>query len=155
MPEESHGQRILEGYSPWDCNGSNMTERLSIAQNSGPSKNHFFLCHLGCSIILSLFSRTRRLWQQYDCSGWLWPDWGDFRVSSYQHTECPGPAIFSFLSCKERKKVKSLSHIQLFVTPFCVLEWVAISSPGNLPELGSNPGLLHWRQTLLLSEPSG
>ena len=27
---ESHGQRSLMGYSPWDCKESDMTERLGI-----------------------------------------------------------------------------------------------------------------------------
>lgn len=26
LPEESHGQRSLEGYSPWGCKESDMTE---------------------------------------------------------------------------------------------------------------------------------
>ena len=26
LPGESHGQRILDGYSPWGCKGSDMTE---------------------------------------------------------------------------------------------------------------------------------
>ena len=30
LPGESHGWRSLEGYSPWDCKESDMTERISI-----------------------------------------------------------------------------------------------------------------------------
>ena len=30
LPEESHGQRSLEGYSPWGRKGSDMTERLFL-----------------------------------------------------------------------------------------------------------------------------
>ena len=30
LPEESHGQRGQEGYSPWGCRESDMTERLSL-----------------------------------------------------------------------------------------------------------------------------
>ena len=30
MPGESHGQRSLVGYSPWDCKELDMTERLSV-----------------------------------------------------------------------------------------------------------------------------
>ena len=30
LPGESHGQRSLVGYSPWDCKESDMTEQLSI-----------------------------------------------------------------------------------------------------------------------------
>ena len=31
--ENPHGQRSLEGYSPWSCKESDMTERLSTAQH--------------------------------------------------------------------------------------------------------------------------
>ena len=31
LPRESHGQRSLEGYSPWGCQELDMTERLSTA----------------------------------------------------------------------------------------------------------------------------
>jgi len=30
LPEESHGQRSLEGCSPWGCKESDMTERLTL-----------------------------------------------------------------------------------------------------------------------------
>ena len=30
LPEESHGQRSLAGYSPWGCKESDMTDRLSM-----------------------------------------------------------------------------------------------------------------------------
>ena len=30
LPEESHGQRILVGYSPWSCKESDTTVQLSI-----------------------------------------------------------------------------------------------------------------------------
>ena len=30
LPEKSHGQRSLVGYSPWSCKESDMTEQLSI-----------------------------------------------------------------------------------------------------------------------------
>ena len=29
LPRESHGQRSLEGYSPWGCKESDRTERLT------------------------------------------------------------------------------------------------------------------------------
>ena len=69
---------------------------------------------------------------------------------------CPPP----FLS-GERERVKSLSRVWLFATPWTVahqapsiygiiqarvLEWVAISF--SFPTQGSNPGLPHCRQTL-------
>ena len=33
LPGESHGQRSLAGYGPWDCKESDMTERLNKQQN--------------------------------------------------------------------------------------------------------------------------
>ena len=30
LPEKSHGQRSLAGYSPWDCKEWDMTEQLSM-----------------------------------------------------------------------------------------------------------------------------
>ena len=33
LPGESHRQRRLADYSPWGCNKSDTTERLSTAQN--------------------------------------------------------------------------------------------------------------------------
>ena len=32
LPGESHGQRVLVGYSQWGCKESDMTERLSHTQ---------------------------------------------------------------------------------------------------------------------------
>ena len=32
--ENPHGQRSLEGYSPWGCKESDMTEQLSTAQHT-------------------------------------------------------------------------------------------------------------------------
>ena len=31
LPEESHGQRSLAGYSPWGCKELDITERLSMS----------------------------------------------------------------------------------------------------------------------------
>ena len=67
----------------------------------------------------------------------------------------------------ERKvKVKSLSHVQLFATPqpgssihgilqARVLEWVAISFPGDLPHPGIEPGSPTLQADALPSEPPG
>ena len=33
FPGESYRQRSLEGYSPWDCKESDMTEQLSTQHN--------------------------------------------------------------------------------------------------------------------------
>ena len=62
----------------------------------------------------------------------------------------------------EKVKVKSLSCVQLCDPVDCslpsssvhgilqarILEWVAILLQGIFPIQGSNPGFLHWRQTL-------
>ena len=32
LPGESHGQRSVAGYSPWDCKESDTTERLSLSE---------------------------------------------------------------------------------------------------------------------------
>ena len=69
-----------------------------------------------------------------------------------------------------RKKVKSLSRVQLFVTPWTVA-WLAplsmgssrqeywrglpFPSPGNLPDPGIEPGSLTLQAGSLLSEPQG
>ena len=60
-------------------------------------------------------------------------------------------------------KLKSLSHVQLFATPWTVAPqaprsmgfsrheyWSGLPfpSPGDLPNPGIEPGLLHYRQTL-------
>ena len=34
LPEESHGQRSLIGYSPWDCKESDTTDRLTHTLHS-------------------------------------------------------------------------------------------------------------------------
>ena len=38
LPGESHGQRILAGYSPWGSKESDMTERLSTHTQANVSK---------------------------------------------------------------------------------------------------------------------
>ena len=34
LPEKSHGQRSLEGYSPWGCKEVVMTERLGTLEHA-------------------------------------------------------------------------------------------------------------------------
>ena len=75
-----------------------------------------------------------------------------------------------FTSPKERKKVKLLSHVQLFVTPWTVAYqappsmeffrqeyWSGLPfpSPGIFLTQGYNPGLPHYRQTLYRLSPQG
>ena len=78
---------------------------------------------------------------------------------------CQTPEIWGFVRAAEvkRKKVKSLSHIRLFATPWTVAYqappsmgfsrqecWSGLPfpSPGDLSTQELNPGLLHCRQTL-------
>ena len=64
---------------------------------------------------------------------------------------------------KKEKKVKSLSRVQCFATPWIVAYQAPLSMgfsrqeywsglpfpfPGDLPNPGLNPGFPHWRQTL-------
>ena len=71
---------------------------------------------------------------------------------------------------KERKKVKSLSHVQLFANPWTIAYqappsmdftrqeyWRGLSfpPPGDLPDPGTEPGSLALRADALLSEPPG
>ena len=42
LPGEFHGQRSLEGYSPWGCRESDTTERLSTAHTRSHTKFSFF-----------------------------------------------------------------------------------------------------------------
>ena len=73
----------------------------------------------------------------------------------------PSRSVSLFLDLK--MKVKSLSHVWLFATPWTVAYqapqstgfsrqeyWSGLPfpSPGDLPHQGSNPGLLHYRQML-------
>ena len=73
--------------------------------------------------------------------------------------------VYSYISLY-RKKVKSLSHVQPFATPWTVTyqnslsvgffqEWVAFPSPGNLPNPGIKPGFPALLADALLSEPPG
>ena len=39
LPGESHGQRSLEGYSPWSCKESDTTEQLSTL-TAEPNPHH-------------------------------------------------------------------------------------------------------------------
>ena len=40
LPGESHGQRNLEGYSPWGCKGLDTTERLTLSLSSLVDRPH-------------------------------------------------------------------------------------------------------------------
>ena len=55
LPGESHGQRILVGYSPWDCVQSDTTERLSLV-NSCISSLKFWCLGVHVLLFSNLFS---------------------------------------------------------------------------------------------------
>ena len=64
LPRESHGQRNLEGCSPWDCKESDMTEQLSththweIKPGSGVPVQCFFIVRMELDIFTHLFPIT-------------------------------------------------------------------------------------------------
>ena len=58
LPEESHEQRSLEGYSPWGCKGSDMSQLLN--NNKLVSLPDFFRFTVQFSSVQSL-SRVRLL----------------------------------------------------------------------------------------------
>ena len=76
----------------------------------------------------------------------------------------------SLIHTKERKKVKSLSHVQLFATLWTVARQAPLSmgfsrqeywsrlpfpSPGDLPDPGIEPGSPALQADTLSSEPPG
>ena len=106
--------------------------------------------------------------------GQLCDFWADEGKESFQYLEqsfpdhCHSPLQLWNLDL--RVKVKSLSHVQLFVIPWTVAYKVPPSmgfsrqeywrvlpfpSPGDLPDPGLNLGLLHCKQMILPSEPPG
>ena len=132
--------------------------------------NFFHCCFLNfyskvCLIFFGLASRMQNL-----CSP----------TRDRTHAPCSGnteseppdhqgrPQIF-FIK-KERKKVKSLSHVQLFATPWTVAHqappsmgfsrqeyWSGLPfpSPGDLPDPGIKPGSPSLQADALTSEPPG
>ena len=44
LPGESHGQRSLEGYSPWGCKESDTTERLHSLINRNKTGSFVVMC---------------------------------------------------------------------------------------------------------------
>ena len=57
LPEKSHGQRRLAGYSPWDCRGSDTPERLSTHEHSHTSVwGHMFLVLPSICLIVELLA---------------------------------------------------------------------------------------------------
>ena len=74
LPGESQGQRSLEGYSPWDCKESGMTEQL---------KTHTSMAAPGRKGITSKRAEARRslvCWQQGQGAGMgtCWSQWENF-----------------------------------------------------------------------------
>ena len=50
LPGESHGQRSLAGYNPWDCKESDMTEGLTLSLSLTSVQRRFTACLTGQSV---------------------------------------------------------------------------------------------------------
>ena len=176
LPGKSHGQRILEGCSPWGRWGSDKTEWLHF---------HFSLSSIGdgngsplqCSCLENprdggagwaavygvAQSQTRLKWLSSSSS--IHTGWSVFQLRGIG---VGGGRLIGAVTTSEKEKwkkvkVKSLSRVWFFVTPWTVtyeapstmgfsgknagvgcyflLQWI-------FPTQGSNPGLLHCRQML-------
>ena len=146
---ESHGQRSLVGYSPWGRKESDKTERL---------RQHKLFSHI--------FKRYSNYWEH------------SWEREEERQRENTGIRLHLIL-CIQRVwntalhmtvKVKSLSRVQLFVTPWTVAHqappsmgfsrqeyWSGLPfpSPGNLPNSGIEPGSPAFQADALTSEPPG
>ena len=118
--------------SPWDHKETDMSEWLSIAQHTAQWHiSQDTIGKLDSSISFQENIELIELFSWHSNSGW----------------ETLHKSIF-ILSQWYESKWKSLSHVQLFVTPCTIqsmefsriLEWVAFPSPGNLPNPGIEPG---------------
>ena len=115
-------------------------------------------------MVISLVVQTYNLAFQC-CVTLMHGNTGTILLSVLQNSSIIG-LLWSFNALKV--KVKSLSRVQLFVTPCTVAYqaspsmgfsrqeyWSGILIQGIFPTQGLNPGLPHCRQSLLPSEPPG
>ena len=73
LPGESHGQRCLEGYSPWGCKESDMTEWLSqVPGNLETRHTHNVTCHRIVQNWQNSGSRTELPLRPRSDKVWLW-----------------------------------------------------------------------------------
>ena len=69
LPGESHGQRCLAGYSPWDHKKLDMTERLSTVLEW----NRHLLLQISHQLGEDQISGLRCIWHLKGCSEASWP----------------------------------------------------------------------------------
>ena len=154
---ESHGQRSLVGYSPWGCKESDMTERLHIVMVSDNEAGRGQL-HV---------RKSRRSARGVEMAQ------ARHRLEDRDHLLQTLPPNIGSSFCQERTGIKglshlfssvqSLSHVQLYATPWTVT-YQAPPSMGFprqeyrvgchsflqviFPTQGLNPDLPHCRQIL-------
>ena len=124
--------------------------------------NHHILCHPFC-LLPSLFLSIKVFTYSYQVAKVL-----KLQLHTNSSSEYSGLISFGIDWSRATitvkwSEVKSLSRVWLFATLWTVAHqappsmgfsrqeyWsgLAFPSPGDLPTQGSNPGLLHWRQTL-------
>ena len=140
---ENSMDRSLAGCSPQGCKESDTTERLN--NNKAYWKRLLFWAFTNRGVKF----QVALLWNSVYFLKY-------FKVFFFKPLLC-------FHIYWEKVKVKSRSHVQLFATPWTVAHqappsmgfsrqeyWSGLPflSPGIFPTQGSNPGLLHCRQTL-------
>ena len=137
LPGESHGQKSLAGYSPWGHKELDMTEATALKQSSvkthlvgnveytimwsADGDFYFFIYNsfaiFFCPIVLTRTSSAIRS--------------GDVCVHAKSLQSCP--TLCHFINCSPPG---SSVHRILQAR---ILEWVAISTPGDLPDPGIKP----------------
>ena len=60
--EFSHGQRILEGYSPWGCKELDMTEQLGTAQHTHTHTHTHTLTYTQTNVTQRATAEPLQLW---------------------------------------------------------------------------------------------
>ena len=152
LPGEYHGQGSLVGYSPWDRKESDTTGHTAHTVLLWSRRISSYKWLLPVSLpsggVPVAFLLTKKFSKISRC---VWP-----RLLSKEPCLCTGTQ-------KERKKVKLLSCVRLFATPWTVAYYLLHpwDFPGKntgvgchfllqviFPAQGSHPGLPHCRQTL-------
>ena len=101
LPGKSHGRRSLEGYSPWGCRESEMTERLHFHLSAiitrfcldvTSSRFHFSKQYIGlfsfpgivsCSYFHHYINYSKYFLISVSCKVWTLLENGDFALLTY------------------------------------------------------------------------
>ena len=145
LPGESHGWRSLVGYSPWGHTESDMTEQLHSLTHYMPQSPRATGCILSpCFFNLYAEYSMRNAGLEEAQAG---IKIAGRNINNLRYTDdttlmAESEEKLKSLLMKVKEKVKSLSHVRLFVTPWTVAhqaspsmgssrheywEWVAIS----------------------------